>query len=261
MQSNHQFKKRFGQNFLRDPKWPQKVALALDIKPGEKIIEIGPGEGILTKILLDNGANLTSIEIDPELYPKLQEKFAGFPNFNLMSEDILQINLPKLVKKEEYKVAGSLPYNISKKIIRLFLTLENPPKAMSFVVQKEVADKYRAKGQDENMLSISAAAYSKVQMLEIIPKGAFYPVPKVDGAILLFSDIYTRYQNVEKILKFVKVGFAQPRKQLANNLANIYKNKAAVLAALEKLGLNLAVRPSELSLANWQALYSELGME
>ena len=255
---DHDFKKQFGQNFLENfPKIIEICDIA-DIQEGENIIEIGPGDGAFTEEIINRKANLLAIEIDPSLVKYLREKFIQYKNFEIIENDILQIDPSTLNPKKQYKLISALPYNISKKIINQFLTSKNPPTTMTLIMQKEVAEDYAntKKGQIK-FLHILGKTYSKdVEYFGAIRKEDFYPQPKVDGGVVKFSDIKAQIPNPEAFLKFVKLGFSAPRKKLSSNLSNIYKDKKdEIEKILAKLNLSKDSRAGELQFAEWYKLY------
>jgi len=255
---DHEFKKQFGQNFLENfPKIIEICDIA-DIQEGENIIEIGPGDGAFTEEILNRKANLLAIEIDPSLVSYLKDKFTQYKNFQIIENDILQINPSTLNPNKKYKLLSALPYNISKKIINQFLTSTNPPTTMTLIMQKEVAEDYTntKKGQIK-FLHILAKTYSKdVEYFGAIRKEDFYPEPKVDGGIVKFSYVNTQIPDPESFLKFVKLGFSAPRKKLSSNLSNIYKDKKdEVEKILAKLNLSKDSRAGELQFVDWYKLY------
>lgn len=263
---SHNFKKQFGQNFLRNARFVHELLAPLDLKTGDLVIEVGPGDGMVTKAVLDSGANIVSIEVDYDLLPNLIRKFVENPRFKIKHKDILELNIDEDLKDFSHnsiKVVGSLPYNISKKIIRNFLKYSIKKDAkfkiekLSFIVQDEVAKVYVASAPKATYLSNMAQIYSKVKKLKSIPASQFTPKPKVDGGILYFDitePIFGDDETVLKFEKFLKASFKSSRKTLYNNLTN-FREKQKVEAAFIKLELKEAIRPSELTFNQWQELF------
>jgi 16S rRNA (adenine1518-N6/adenine1519-N6)-dimethyltransferase len=222
----------------------------LDLKPDEMVIEIGPGQGVLTEKLIATNAQIFSVEIDTELLPILSGKFSGFKNFNLINSDIMQLDIESKGPKH-YKVCGSLPYNISKNIISKFLLTKNKPEDMVFIIQKEVAEDYSATSPKSSFLSNFAQAYSDVMYKDTIPRTDFYPTPEVNGGIIVFTNIKEKLSDPEKLIKFIKIGYSQPRKKLSANISSMFVNKQKAEEALISLGLKDTVRPSELTFDDW----------
>lgn len=266
----HKFKKQFGQNFLRNNRFPQKVVEYLDLKDDDTVIEIGPGEGILTNLLLNKDIKVISIEIDYSLLPKLIKKFGDNPNFILENEDFLNINLLEVLKKnsstKNIKFTGSLPYNISKKIILKILKFSfeqsdyNVGK-MSFIVQEEVASDYNSKAPKATQLANLTSLYAKVKKQESIPKSQFYPVPQVNGGILTLEPHNSLPANISNIEQLIKIAYISPRKTLLNNLRNSKKwENKDILKILNEIGLNEKSRASEVALDSWIDLYNKLSI-
>lgn len=254
---NHKFKKYFGQNFLRSQKTAKKIVAALD-SDITNIVEIGPGQGALTKLLLEKGFKVYSVEIDESLYPILEAQFEDNDNFHLIKGDILQLNLSEL-GLEKYSVIGSLPYNISKKIIKLFLETEIKPVEIVVMLQKEVAEDYTAKPPNGAFLSNMVQSYGECEYLMTVKKGEFVPEPKVDGGVIKITvNKDLGFRNIEKLVKFIKVGFSAPRKTLLNNLSNVYSDKETLRAAFEVIDLNMKARPAELTFNDFKSLYDKI---
>jgi 16S rRNA (adenine1518-N6/adenine1519-N6)-dimethyltransferase len=254
--NDHNFKKQLGQNFLIDIASVIDFVEAANIKAGEQVLEIGPGDGAVSDQILQKKAQLTSIELDSDLIPVLNERFQSYENFKLINADILKTDLTKLNLKPGFIVIGSLPYNISKQIINQFLKSALKPSRMCFILQKEVAYDYAYKGR---FLNILAQTYSEeITYLKTLPAHYFFPEPKVESAIIKFEKIGNKFKEPEKLLKFVKIGFSAPRKILSSNLANAGYDKASVEAQLKKLGLSQKSRAGELDFNAWIELYSSL---
>jgi len=253
----HYFKKRFGQNFFKSSYWPQKIVDLAEVSAQDTFLEIGPGAGALTEILLTRAKRVICFEIDNELIPKLHKRFDSEPKFELIHQDILQADLT-ILNLDKYKVIGSLPYNIAKKIIRLFLTNERTPESMTVVVQKEVAENYVAQAPKASFLSNLANTYAEIKLLATIPKSDFYPMPKVAGGVLQFTKIKSKFAKPEALIKFIKIAFQTPRKIIANNLHSVYPQKDQLLKIMTELDLSPTARASELKLDQWSKLYAAL---
>ena len=243
-------KKHLGQHFLRDRNILKRIVDFADIKPEDTVVEIGPGEGALTKILLEKAAQVLSVEKDVQLIEQLKQNFRQEITDNrlqLIESDILDYNLPT----DKCLLVGNIPYNITGAIFKKFLESDNPPTSITFVVQKEVADRIMARDGKESILSISIKACGTPEYGGIIKKGSFYPMPKVDSAIIAVTNIKKlKDGNLEKLMKIVRRGFAHKRKLLINNLG-------LSKGTFDKVGLGEKVRAEELSITDWLAL-SEL---
>lgn len=257
---SHTFKKQFGQNFLRGQRFAKAMIAGLALEPGDVVIEVGPGEGMVTSLLLEQVSKVIAVEIDYELVPKLIAKFQETGKFKLVHQDILEFQPAEYLEGHEYKFIGSLPYNISKPIIRKFLTANQPPKRMSVIVQAEVGHDYTAGAPKASFLANWARLYADVKKLESIPASQFFPRPKVDGAIITFTphnriDQETR-QELEKLLR---AAFSSPRKTLWNNLnsSRIWV-KESLQSVWEALSLSPTLRPAEVEFDTWIQIYDHI---
>jgi 16S rRNA (adenine1518-N6/adenine1519-N6)-dimethyltransferase len=240
---------------------------ALQIGKDDLVIEIGPGDGSVTKRILEKEAKLISIEIDYDLLAKLLIRFKDYKNFDLVHEDILLVNLSEVLSKydnKNIKVIGSLPYNISKRIIDKFLKFnfeqsDYKIEAMCFIVQDEVAKSYSARPPQASSLSIITNLFTEVKKLESIPASQFHPKPKVGGGIIYFKpreSIDNKYLEIKTLLR---IGFSSPRKKLISNIENSNKyENSKLLEIFEQMGLSTDVRASELTLEQWSELESRL---
>ena len=250
-------KKSLGQNFLKSPAVVRKMAEVASLDANDTVLEIGPGKGVLTKVLLDIGAKVIAVEKDTELIPILQDKFAlqmHSGQLSLLCADITNINVKDL--PQDYKIVANIPYNITGEIIRMFLESDNQPQSMTLLVQKEVAQRIVAKGGKESILSMSVKAYGVPQYVQKVPAMLFNPAPKVDSAVLHIANVSTDFftdHNISEQAFFttVKQGFAQKRKMLTNNL-NISGD------TLTKLDIKPTARAETLTLEQWGLLTQEL---
>lgn len=262
----HNFKKRYGQNFLKNTRFAWRLVEASDPQEGDNYIEIGPGDGNITQLLLESRVNVTSIEVDYDLIPKLIKRFdidATSP-LQLVHKDILQIDAEfyKRFEGKQVKVIGSLPYNISKKIINKLLTdHENglvKIQSMTFIVQEEVSQDIVAVPPKGNFFSTLMHLRSKVRKFESIPARHFFPVPKVNGGILQISPVDNGFS--QDLIKFIKNAFSSPRKQMVGNLANSKKwSSEQIKQAMRELGISETARAQEVLIEQWRELYAKLG--
>lgn len=177
-------RKRFGQHFLASPGILAKLVAGIGATPNDRVLEIGPGPGVLTAALLATGAAVTAIEIDRDLSEQLRVRF---PDLNLHEGDALEVNWSAAVGAPEggYLLAGNLPYNITSPLLEKALTPPLPTRAV-FLVQKEVADRMVAKpgSKTYGALTVGIGVAAEVERLAIVPPGAFRPPPKVHSAII-----------------------------------------------------------------------------
>lgn len=253
----HEFKKKFGQNFLTNVNSAIELVEAAELKDTDTVIEIGPGNGAVSEFVLPKVKKLIAVEIDAELMPALMARFGGFENFELVNADILNFEEIKNLHGE-YKVVSSLPYNISKKVISMFLEADNPPVSMTVIVQKEVAADYTSPPLKRSFLSNYAKILSDPEYVMTISKEDFFPQPEVDGAIITFKNIRPKYKHYHELIRLMKVGYSMPRKTLANNLRSAGWSKALIEKSLKELRLSETARASELTLEQWYNLRKEL---
>ncbi|MDO8576264.1 MAG: 16S rRNA (adenine(1518)-N(6)/adenine(1519)-N(6))-dimethyltransferase RsmA [bacterium] len=263
---------RLGQHFLTGLWAAHSLAEAVNVQPGETILEIGPGKGALTRELLATGGRVLAIEKDEMLAQGLSTTFAAD-----IASGALQVVLADIRDFEPsryeleaggYVVAANIPYYITGEIIRQFLETATQPRAMALLIQKEVADRIIARDKKESILSLSVKAYGTPRIVAKVSRGNFSPPPSVDSAILLVGDISKKFftlNNVEgfadldekTFFKVVKVGFASKRKFLANNLG-VGFGKDEALRAIEACGLSQKVRAEDVPLLKWRELAQEL---
>ncbi len=217
----HRAKKSLGQNFLKSQAALRTIALAGEIKPGDTVLEIGPGKGALTEKLLEKAGRVIAVEKDRELCAYLREKFAGEKKLELLEGDILDFE-----PKGKYKIIANIPYNITGAILKRFLTMDNQPERMILLVQKEVAQRILARDGKESVLSVSVKAYGEPKMILKVPARFFSPAPKVDSAVICVENISRKLFKENKIdekrfWEVVRLGFSHKRKKLSGNLRGL----------------------------------------
>lgn len=270
----HNFKKIFGQNFLRSERFVEKLIAPLECSEGDLVIEIGPGDGIVTNMLLERNVNVVSIDVDFDLIPKLIKRFEGRKNFHIIHEDFLQVNIDSVIDDavekfglKDFRIffTGSLPYNISKSIISIVLEHNSYSEkytitSASFIVQDEVAKLYSAKSPKNTLLATTSRIYSRTKKFESIPPTQFFPKPKVSGGIVFFDLLEKPKVSIEILndfKKLLKIGYILTRKTVYNNLRNSKKFDSSKLTeVLEPYGLK--VRATELELEDWIDIYKKL---
>lgn len=256
----HHFKKQYGQNFLRSARFTQALVDAVEPQPEDMIIEIGPGEGHITGMLLQIAAKVISVEVDYSLLPGLIKKYGEDTKFELINEDIMKVDIDQVTQGKPYKVIGSLPYNISKMIIAKFLTAEHKPLQMAFIIQEEVAWEYNAQPPKATFLSNWIRLFADVKKAISIPASQFYPKPKVNGGILSIKPhAEIDEKSTAEKYKLIKFAFSSPRKTLRNNLnaANTWPREK-IDSAWSTLELVETLRPAEVDAATWDRLHNFL---
>lgn len=252
---------KLGQNFLNDPAVLEKIIQASGLKKTDFVIEIGPGKGVLTEELASHAKKVTAIELDDELIPVLQQKFAETKNVEIIHEDILKINIPKILSDYKlqaisYKLVANIPYYITSPIIRLFLEQEIQPQEIILMIQKEVAERIVAKAGKMSILAISVQYYAQAEILFPVSKNSFFPIPKVDSAVIRIVPNKKFEKEIDrKIFRIVKAGFSAKRKTLLNNLtSSLQLEKNLVEEKIKTAGLQPTARAQELSIEDWKKL-------
>lgn len=259
--SKLELKKSLGQNFLTDVNIVRKIVATANVDKDTSVIEIGPGIGALTEILLEQANDVVAVEIDQRLIPILEQTFEG-QNFSVINEDFLKIEpeaVKPLVQKEKVKVVANLPYYITTAIITKIL-LDMPfIDELYIMVQKEVAERIAADSGTKkyNSLSVFCQTISDVNYEFTVKKTVFDPVPKIDSAIISFKRKDVVDIDIYKFEVFVQHCFKQKRKTLVNNLHVAYGvSKADLISFLEGLGYKGSVRSEQVSVEEFKALYA-----
>jgi len=256
--------KSLGQNFLIDEKALEDIVAAAELSPDEVAIEVGPGMGVLTFALGKKCKRVIAIEKDRKMSKYLRaevlKKMGENSNIEIVTDDILKINMPKFLKDRgitRYKLVANIPYYITSPIIKLFLETELPPVAMVMLVQKEVAERICAGRGDLSILALSVQLYGEPALVRTVPSASFYPAPKVDSAILRIGKIGRKFEAEEykKMFRLIKIGFSSKRKRLVNNLAaGLGKDKADIEKILENSEIDKNARAQDLEVADWVRL-------
>ena len=253
-------RKRLGQHFLIDGEVLSLIVGTAELTPDDVIVEVGPGLGILTKELARRAGWVIAIELDDKLAALLQQTLASFDNVTIINDDVLRIEPEDLVKGREvgYKVVANLPYYITSPVLRHFLEASAKPQTMIVMVQKEVAEAIAAKPGQMSLLSVSVQFYGEPRIISYVPSQCFYPAPEVDSAVLRI-DLYPQppvaIADEGSFFELVRAGFAAPRKQLVNSLAQgLGLSKAEVLPLLERANIESRRRAETLTLEEWARL-------
>ncbi len=251
-------RKRLGQHFLTDRHALERIVDALEIGPGETVVEIGPGRGALTDLLAERATHLVAVEIDRLLIPVLTERYAAVPNVRIVEADVLEISLGSLVDGP-FALIGNVPYYITTPII--FQALRPPrPTRMVFLVQREVADRIAAPPGDRTYgaLSANVQALADVHIAGRVSAGSFHPKPKVDSAILRLTPRAEPLVTVEEerpFQHFVQAAFGQRRKQIRRVLRELFSiDVAGAEAVLRECAIHPEARPETLSAAEFVAI-------
>lgn len=244
-------KKKWGQNFLRNRGAVEKIVAAIEPEPGELVLEIGPGEGVLTEKLVTLPNDLAAIEIDPELFAKLQDRFGD--RIDLRHEDAVTAALPD----RPYRAVGNLPYNVGTPILRRIVADPNCRRAV-FMLQKEVADRLVAKPGTEayGFLTLVVQLYAQARILMTLEPGSFHPPPKVRSAVVVLDADRKPYAS-DELIDLISHAFRMRRKKLVNNLIGCRGlSREQVLEAMARAGIDPDARAERLSFADYTRVLS-----
>ena len=268
---NFMFQKRFGQNFLIDTRVLDIIISASGITKDDMILEVGPGIGTMTQYLCESARKVIAVEIDKNLIPILEnDTLKEYDNVRVINEDILKLDINKLVEEENdgkpIKVVANLQYYITTPIIMGLFESHVPIESITIMVQKEVADRMQVGPgtKDYGALSLAVQYYAKPEIIANVPPNCFMPRPNVGSAVIML----TRHEQVpvevkdEKLMfKLIRAAFNQRRKTLQNSINNspeLNLNKEQVVEALDKTGLSQTIRGEALSLEQFATLANYL---
>lgn len=250
-------KRTMGQNFLVDEQVLEQIVAAADIQLADTIVEIGPGLGVLTAELSKFANKVIAIEKDNKFADVLKSQYAN-SNVKIINQDILDFDPASYqLKANSYKLVANIPYNITSLIMRKFLEEENKPELIVLLVQKEVAERIIAKPGNMSLLTVSVQFYAEPEIIAIVPRESFFPIPKVDSAIIKLK-VKSQKPKVQarEFFRIVKFGFASKRKTLENNLsAGMHIKKDDSRDIIKKAGFGMKIRAEHLSVEDWIRLF------
>jgi 16S rRNA (adenine1518-N6/adenine1519-N6)-dimethyltransferase len=287
-----------GQNFLISEDVLAEIISLAEIKRGETVVEIGPGLGVLTQQLVEKTDKVIAIEKDRLLFEHLKNFFQdSLPsqeavtevmkssdkaivekiatrrtdrnatgardgkkaNVFLINQDVLKFNFEGI--NGDYKIVANIPYYLTSHLLQMLLTLKHKPSKIIFMVQKEVGERLTASAGGLSILGISVQIFADVEMPVVVPKNNFWPVPKVDSAVVVISPRvkFPEIDDEKLFFRLLKIAFAGKRKQIHNSLVNGLKwDKNKVEELLTESRINSAMRPQELTLEQWIRLFQAL---
>ncbi len=264
---NFNFQKKFGQNFLIDTRVLDKIISAAGITEDDMVLEVGPGIGTMTQYLCESARKVIAVEIDKNLIPILEnDTLKEYDNVRVINEDILKLDINKLVEEENggkpIKVVANLPYYITTPIVMGLFESHVPIESITIMVQKEVADRMQVGPgtKDYGALSLAVQYYAKPEIVANVPPNCFMPRPNVGSAVIKLTrhtETPVNVKNEAFMFKLVRAAFSQRRKTLQNSINNspeLTLNKEKVLAALDQMGLSQTVRGEALSLEQFAEL-------
>jgi len=255
-------KKRLGQHFLQSPFYAERIADAVESSDDRKVVEVGPGKGALSIFLKERFPRFHLIEKDREIIPLLREQL-GRGEWTLHQGDVLDFNFSEL--GAPLHIVGNLPYNIGALIIRKTLGCAPQVASVTYMVQREVAERIVAKPHSKQMgfLSIFCQFFGRPKILFKVPQGAFFPKPKVESAVfqlIIDKNIEGRLprDRWEPFFNFVSRRYTMRRKMLATSLAWETGNRSKFQNILERIGLDRKVRPEDLDVQKWVELFQQV---
>ncbi len=251
-------RRRFGQHFLHEKGVVERIVRAARINPGDRVLEVGPGLGVLTRSLLATGADLTAVELDRDLAAYLRD---DLPQLKLVEGDALTVDLDVVCPGSGWKVVANLPYNVGTHLVRRWV--EDPGRFESLTVmrQKEVVDRLLADPDTRQYgsLTVQIGARARGRVVTLVPPGCFYPPPKVESAVVQLFPNPPDVGDVEPAWfdRVVRAAFARRRKTIRNSLSSEF-SPADIDAALEKAGVSPGVRAEVLDIAAFRAIAAGL---
>ena len=253
--------KGYGQNFLVDENIVSSIVEKADVNKEDLIIEIGPGLGTLTALLLEKAGKVVCIELDLKMITVLNDRFALYDNFELINNDVLKEDLKSIIEKnlktlglKKAKVVANLPYYITTPIIMKLLEDKLNLESITVMVQKEVAERLAEEpgGKETGAITYSIHYYTNPEIVINVPNDSFVPAPKVDSAVIKLEVLNTpkiQVENEAVFFKVVKAAFLQKRKTLINSLSNSkIADKETLENMLNSMNIDLKIRAEKLSL-------------
>lgn len=244
-----------GQNFLTSTEVVREIVNVAGIEEGDLVIEIGPGMGILTRQLLSAGARVIGVELDRELSALLRQELGGVDRFRLVEQDARYLDAGELTVGEPYQVVANLPYSVATVIIRAFMESATPPRRMTVMVQKEVAERMTAGPGSMSLLGLATSLYSDARIAFVVPPEVFLPPPKVDSAVVVL-DVRDQLPGTsawrERMFELATIAFQRKRKTISNGLAQgLARPKAEIDALLQDADIDPMRRPQTLDVDEW----------
>ncbi len=254
--------KAFGQNFLVDRSILLRIVEAAEIHPGDQVLELGAGTGVLTRELAKRARRVVAVELERNMLSLLGETTRNFTNVELIERNLLYVDPADIFGSEPYKLVANLPYYITAPTFRHFLESANPPRLIVVMVQYEVAQRIVAEPGDLSLLGVSIQFYGKPKIITHVPARAFYPAPKVDSAILRIDtkdEIPLTREQRDSFFRLVQAGFSERRKQLHNSLTHgLHRKDMEVRATLLAANIDPSRRAETLSIEDWLRLWHRM---
>jgi 16S rRNA (adenine1518-N6/adenine1519-N6)-dimethyltransferase len=244
-----------GQNFLVEPGIVHQIADVSGVRAGSRVVEIGPGLGILTRELLGRECIVTGVELDDDLATYLENDLRDDPRFDLVRKDARHVDVLDITGGQPYQVVANLPYSVATVIIRHFIESGNPPTRLTVMVQREVAERMTADPPGMSLLGLATRLYSEATIRFIVPPDSFLPPPKVESAVLTLD---VRPETVllpgerDRMFDLATMAFQRKRKTITNGLSQgLGIDKSSIETKLAEASIDPMRRPQALDLDDW----------
>lgn len=261
--NSFRFTKSLGQNFLVDDAVLEDIVISADVNSDDEIIEIGPGFGALTRLLLDNGKNVTAIELDKKLIPILNDEFKDYTNLEIINQDVLKCDMDEIIGDKEVKILANLPYYVTTPIITKLIKGKSNIKSITIMVQKEVADRIAANPstKDYGALTLMVNYYCRVNKVREVLPTAFMPSPKVSSTVITLiprKDKSVRVNDEALFFKVIREAFNMRRKTLSNSLMPLGLSKEQLINVLQESDIDPIRRGETLSIEEFALLSNKI---
>lgn len=261
-------RRRLGQHFLRDRSVARRIVDASGISVGDVVVEIGPGDGALTHLIVEEahlvGGSVVLVELDEKYAHRMVDRYRGYPDVRVVNADARDVDLeglPELSGGRRYRVVANLPYYAGTPIVRSFLERERRPASMTVMLQREVARDMCAKAGKMSLLSLAVQIYAEPRSLFTVPPSAFRPPPKVHSTVIELvprAEPLVSRKDVEDLFKLARSAFLGRRKQLHNSLSNgLQMTTGEIKEMTERAGIDSERRPATLGIEEWLSLLRE----
>jgi 16S rRNA (adenine1518-N6/adenine1519-N6)-dimethyltransferase len=252
-------RKALSQNFLTDAEALDAIVAAAELQPGDRVVEVGPGLGVLTRRLLAAGCEVLAVELDARLAGYLRAELGSVTGFDLVEADALSLHARDMFPGQGFKLVANIPYHITSPLLHAFLEGDRPPDVTVLLVQVEVAERVAAPPGGMSYLSVFVQNVARAEVVARVPAAAFEPAPEVDSAVLRLvrrSDPpVPPGPERETFYRVVQAGFRQRRKQIHNGLGReLPISREALDEALAACGVDAERRPQTLSIDEWACL-------
>ena len=255
--------KSLGQNFLVDDTVLEDIVNSADVNPDDEIIEIGPGFGALTRLLLDKGKNVTAIELDKKLIPILEDEFKDYTNLKIINEDVLKCDMDEIIGDSEVKILANLPYYVTTPIITKLIKGKSKILSITIMIQKEVADRIAASPstKDYGALTLLVSYYCGVSKVREVPPTSFIPSPKVSSTVIRLiprKEKSVKVNDEDLFFKIIRDSFNMRRKTLSNSLMPLGLSKEKLINVLKESDIDPKRRGETLSIEEFALLSNKI---